>query len=98
MAKIWDDFSKWLDDASQVITREAGDLTVRGKLKVEIFDLKWRLKDLMADFGRLVYELAVIKNDENWQKETRVRNLVNKIKTTMKNLKVKESEYKKIGS
>lgn len=98
MAKIWDDFSKWLDDASRVITREAGDLTVRGKLKVEIFDLKWRLKDLMADFGRLVYELAVIKNDENWQKETRVRNLVNKIKTTMKNLKVKESEYKKIGS
>lgn len=98
MAKIWDDFSKWLDDASQVITREAGDLTVRGKLKVEIFDLKWRLKDLMADFGRLVYELAVIKNDENWQKETRVRNLVSKIKTTMKNLKVKESEYKKIGS
>ncbi len=98
MAKIWDDFSKWLDDASRVITREAGDLTVRGKLKVEIFDLKWRLKDLMADFGRLVYELAVIKNDENWQKETRVRNLVSKIKTTMKNLKVKESEYKKIGS
>lgn len=98
MAKIWDDFSKWLDDASRVITREAGDLTARGKLKVEIFDLKWRLKDLMADFGRLVYDLAVIKNDENWQKETRVRNLIVKIKTTMKNLKVKESEYKKIGS
>jgi hypothetical protein len=97
MAKILDDFGKWLDDTSKVISREAGDLTQKGKLKIEIFDLKWRLRELMTEFGRTVYDLAFTKNKEDWQSDSRVKNLITKIKNATKNLKAKEAEYKKVG-
>jgi hypothetical protein len=97
MGKVWDDFSKWVDDASRIISREAGDLTSKGKLKIEIFDLKWRLKDQLAEFGRVAYEQTVIKKNERWQSETPVKNLIAKIKVTMKNLKARETDYRKVG-
>jgi len=97
MAKLLDDFGKWLDDTSKVISREAGDLTQKGKLKIEIFDLKWRLREEMTEFGKIVYELVFAMDKEAWRDDARIKNLVKKIKDTHKSLKVKEAAYKKIG-
>jgi hypothetical protein len=97
MAKLWNDFTRWLDDASKVVSKEAGDLTQKGKLKIEIFDLKWRLKDEYAEFGKTAYELIVVKKKENWTADNRIKSMIAKIKNTLKNLKVKEADYKKVG-
>jgi hypothetical protein len=97
MAKLWDDFTRWVDDASKVVSKEAGDLTQKGKLKIEIFDLKWRLKDEYAEFGKTAYELMVVKKKENWTADNRIKSMIAKIKNTLKNLKVKEADYKKVG-
>lgn len=97
MAKLWDDFTRWVDDASKVVSKEAGDLTQKGKLKIEIFDLKWRLKDEYAEFGKTAYELMVVKKKENWTADNRIKGMMAKIKNTLKNLKVKEADYKKVG-
>jgi hypothetical protein len=97
MAKLWEDFTKWLDDASKVVGKEAGDLTQKGKLKIEIFDLKWRLKEEYAEFGKSAYDLAVVKKKPDWTTDNRIKSMIKKIKNTLKNLKAKEAEYKKIG-
>jgi len=97
MAKLWDDFTRWLDDASRVVSKEAGDLTQKGKLKIEIFDLKWRLKGEYAEFGKTAYELMVVKKKENWTADNRIKSMIAKIKNTLKNLKAKEADYKKVG-
>jgi len=97
MAKLWNDFTRWLDDASKVVSKEAGDLTQKGKLKIEIFDLKWRLKDEYAEFGKTAYELIVVKKKENWTADNRIKSMIAKIKNTLKNLKAKEADYKKVG-
>jgi len=97
MAKLWNDFTRWIDDASKVVSKEAGDLTQKGKLKIEIFDLKWRLKEEYAEFGKLAYDLTAVKKKENWAADSRVKSLITKIKNTLKNLKAKETDYKKVG-
>lgn len=97
MGKVWDDVTKWIDDASRVISREAGDLTSKGKLKIEIFDLKRRLKDQMAEFGKLVYEQTVVRKNGGWQTAAPVKNLIARLRATMKNLKAKEAEYRRVG-
>ena len=97
MAKLWNDFTRWLDDASKVVSKEAGDLTQKGKLKIEIFDLKWRIKEEYAEFGKIVYDLATVRKKENWTADSRIKSMIAKIKNTLKNLKTKEAAYKKVG-
>ena len=97
MAKFWDDFSKWLDDASKVISKEAGDLTLKGKLKLEIFELKRNLKDAFNDLGKMIYELAFLKKQQNWRKNKKINATVRKIRNFTNQLKIKEANYKKVG-
>ena len=97
MTNIWDDLVKWLDDASKVVGKEAGDLTRKGSLKLEILDLNRKLRDTFTDLGRQVYDAVYIKKTQDWQNSKKVRNTVRKIKTTIRNLDKKNSEYKKIG-
>lgn len=97
MPKFWEDFSKWLEDASKVISKEAGDLTLKGKLKLEIFDLKRRLKEKFAELGSIVYECAFFKKNEKWRKYKQVKAIVQRIKGLQRHLKIKETDYKNIG-
>ena len=97
MAKFWDDFSKWLDDASKVISKEAGDLTLKGKLKLEIFELRRNLKEEFHALGKLTYELFFVKMQENWQSNKKITTTLKKIKSIGRQLKTKEADYKKIG-
>ena len=97
MAKLWDDVVKWLDDASKVVGKEAGDLTQKGRLKVEIFDLKRKLRESFSELGYLVYEMAFIRKIERWKTNLKIKNLVKKIKMAKRNLRKKELEYQKVG-
>jgi hypothetical protein len=97
MANIWDDIVKWLEDASKVVGREAGDLTLKGRLKVEIFELNRRLRDSYTDLGNLVYDEFFIKKNDRWPINLKVKSLVRKIKAAQRQLKRKYSEYKKVG-
>lgn len=97
MANIWDDLVKWLDDASKVVGKEAGDMTQKGTLKLEMFELTRKLRDSYTDLGSKVYELLYVKKKEKWQSSKQVRGIVQKIRATERRLNKKKLEYKKIG-
>jgi len=98
MPNIWNDLVKWVQDASKVAGKEAGDLTLRGRLKLEIFDLKRKLRDNFHELGSLVYELAFLKKKEVWKTNPKIIAVVKRIKTVQRQLKVKNLEYKKVGA
>ncbi len=97
MAKLWDDLTKWLEEASKVVGKEAGDLTLRGSLKLEIFETKRRLRDNFTEFGARVFEDVFTKKNKNWKKSRKIAAVVKRIKTTKTKLKKLEGEYKKVG-
>jgi hypothetical protein len=97
MANIWDDVVKWLDDASKVVGKEAGDLTQKGTLKLEIFDLSRKLRDNFTQLGSEVYQSAFVEKKANWQMSKKVKSAVSKIRTIERKLKKKNLEYKKVG-
>ena len=97
MAKLWDDLVKWLEDTSKVVGKEAGDLTLKGRLKVEIFEANRKLRDSFAEFGTMVFETAFVKKGERWKVNPKIKTIVKKIKTIQQNLKKKKTQYKKVG-
>lgn len=97
VANIWNDLTKWLDDASKVVGKEAGDLTLKGRLKLEIFDLNRALSQQYCTLGNKVFERVFLKKDEAWQKQKDIAAAVRKIKSMRRKLKLKEAEYKKVG-
>ena len=97
MANIWDDVVKWLDDASKVVGKEAGDLTQKGTLKLEIFDLSRKLRDNFTQLGSEVYQSVFVEKKTDWQMSKKVKSAVSKIRTIEKKLKKKNLEYKKVG-
>lgn len=97
MTNIWDDLVKWLDDASKVVGKEAGDLTKKGSLKLEIFELKRKLRDSFTELGTRVYESVYVKKKDDWQAAKPVKSVVQRIKTIQNKLKKRSAEYAKIG-
>ncbi|MEO0128787.1 MAG: hypothetical protein ABIL02_00930 [candidate division WOR-3 bacterium] len=97
MSKFWDDFSRWLDDASKVLSKEAGDLTMKGKLKIEIFELKRQLQELFKELGQAFYSFFPLKGNEDFKSDKQIKSLVQKIKRIKNEITKREAEYKKIG-
>ncbi len=97
MPKFWDDFSRWLEDASKVLSKEAGDLTMKGKLKLEIFELKRHLQELFKELGMTFYGFFPLKGNEDFKSDLKIKQLVQKIRRMKNEIAKKETEYKKIG-
>lgn len=97
MAKLWDDVIKWFEDASKVVGKEAGDLTLKGRLKVEIFELNRKLRDSFAELGSMAYESVFVKKRDRWQTNPKIKATVRKIRATERQMKKKKLEYTKIG-
>lgn len=97
MGKFWDDFSHWLDQASAVVSKEAGDLTTKGKLKLEIFEAKRRLQEEYAELGKIVYHDGFVKQSPHWKTNKRTQACLGRIKGLNKTLENKEAAYKKVG-
>lgn len=97
MPNLWYDITKWLDDVSKVVGKEAGDLTLKGRLKVEILELNRKLREYYSDLGELVFEEVFVKKSRTWQRKQKIRGLVTKIKRLRTKLRKKQQEYKKVG-
>jgi hypothetical protein len=97
ITKIWTDLTQWLEEASRVVGKEAGDLTLKGRLKLEIFDLGRMLRETFTTLGTTVYDEVFIKKNDDWRKNTKVVNTIRKIKSIQRKLSAKEKEYKKVG-
>ncbi|MGB3478985.1 MAG: hypothetical protein WBB67_07480 [bacterium] len=97
MPNLWYDITKWLDDVSKVVGKEAGDLTVKGRLKVEIFELHRKLREYYIVLGNLVFEEVFVKKNGTWQRKQKTRGLVANIKRLRTKLKKKQQEYNKVG-
>lgn len=97
MPNLWNDLTKWLEDASKVVGKEAGDLTLKGRLKVEIFEINRQLRDLYTNLGNWVFDEAFVKKSKTWQRKKKTSGLILKIKRLRTKLKRKQQEYKKIG-
>ncbi|KPJ74485.1 hypothetical protein AMJ52_00455 [candidate division TA06 bacterium DG_78] len=97
MANLWDDLIKWLEDTSKVVGKEAGDLTTKGKLKVEIFELNRKLRDYFAELGSMIYESVFLKKNDRWRTNSKIKTMVRRIQTAQRQIKKKQLEYKKVG-
>lgn len=97
MVNLWDDLVKWLEDTSKVVGKEAGDLTHKGKLKVEIFELNRKLRDYFAELGSMIYELVFLKKNDRWRTNSKIKTMVRKIQTVQRQIKKNQLEYKKVG-
>ena len=97
VANFWNDFTKWLEDTSKVIGKEAGDLTLKGRLKIEIFELGRTLKDDYTKFGTRVFELVYKKKNDNWKTDKGIISTVRKIRRLETKIKKKQQDYKKVG-
>ena len=97
MANMWDDIVKWLDDTSKAVGKEAGDLTQKGSLKLEIFNLSRKLRDYFIELGNQVYQQAFVEKKADWQQSKKVKNIISRIKRTERQLNKLNSEYKRIG-
>ena len=97
MPNLWNDLTKWLEDASKVVGKEAGDLTLKGRLKVEIFEINRQLRENYCNFGNWVFDEAFVKKSKTWQRKKKTGNLVLKIRRLRAKLKKKQQEYKKVG-
>ena len=97
VTKIWTDLTQWLEEASRVVGKEAGDLTLKGRLKLEIFDLNRMLKETFTTLGTTVYDEVFVKKNTDWQKTKKITATIRKIKSTQRKLSEKEKEYKKVG-
>jgi hypothetical protein len=97
VVNFWNDFTKWLDDASKVIGKEAGDLTLKGRLKLEIFELARSLRESYMKFGIRIYDLTFKKKNANWMTDKEIVAAVKKIRRMETSMKKKQQEYKKIG-
>ncbi len=97
MGNIWHDFTKWIEDASNVVGKEAGDLTLKGRLKLEIFELNRKLRDHYATLGKIVYDEFFVKKTENWHKRKKSMAVIRQIRAMIRTLEKKEKAYKKVG-
>ncbi len=97
MGNIWHDFTKWLEDASNVVGKEAGDLTLKGRLKLEIFELNRKLRDHYAALGKIAYDEFFVKKTENWHKRKQSMTVIRQIRAKIRVLEKKEKDYRKIG-
>jgi len=97
MPNLWNEITKWLDDVSTVVGKEAGDLTLKGRLKFEIFELNRKLRECYIELGNLVFDEVFEKKSKTWRKIQKTRSLITKIKRLRTNLRKKEQEYRKIG-
>ena len=97
MGNLWHDLTKWLEDASNVVGREAGDLTLKGRLKLEIFELSRKLREQYATLGKIAFDDFFTKKNENWHKRKQSMTIVRQIRAKIRALEKKKKEYKKIG-
>ncbi len=97
MANLWTDLTRWLEEVSKVVGKEAGDLTLKGRLRLEIFEEKQKLKEFLAELGALVFEAVYVKKNKTWERNRNISSVVKKIRRAQTRLKKKENEYKKIG-
>ncbi len=96
-SKLWKDLTQWLEEASKVLGKEAGDLTLKGRLKLEIFELNRTLKEACAKLGTEVYEQVFVKKKKNWQNVKQIVTTVDRIKNLKLKLQHKVTEYKRVG-
>lgn len=97
MGNIWHDFTKWLEDASNVVGKEAGDLTLKGRLKLEIFELNRKLREHYAILGKIAYDEFFVKKTETWHKRKKTMTVIRQIRAKIRALDKKEKAYKKVG-
>lgn len=91
-------FSKAVDKAGE-FTREAADrteeVTKRGKVKLDIFQIKRDIDKVFTDLGRFVYNLLG-EGTKDIEKNESVKSYIDQVKALENNLKEMEDKYEKI--
>ncbi|MEO0093517.1 MAG: hypothetical protein ABIK93_09515 [candidate division WOR-3 bacterium] len=95
MKSLWDDVKNWLSDATKVALKEAEDLTRKGKLKVEILNLKRRIEKKLAELGGWVYHHYRKAEDFELTQNEKVKNYIKEIHQLELALKRKQKELNK---
>jgi hypothetical protein len=54
--KMKDDLAKGIKGGAETVAKKASELTAEGQRKLQIFNLKRKIQDQMADLGAAIYE------------------------------------------
>lgn len=89
----WNEIKTWVKDTTKIAMKEAEDLTVKGKLKMEIFSLTREKERRLTNLGNLIYTEYQSKNALNLTDD--VKTLIDKITRLDDKINTKKAELKK---
>ncbi len=89
----WENIKTWVKDTTKIALKEAEDLTIRGKLKMEIFSLTHEKERLLIKLGEHIYTGS--KKETVTNIDEKAKEVIDKIKRTEEKIKDKKEELKK---
>jgi hypothetical protein len=89
----WKEVKSWLKDTTKLAIKEAEDLTVKGKLKMQIYTLTNEKDRLILNLGNLFY--TEYKKNQTTTSNEKIIEIINKIQDIEEKIKQKKDELKK---
>lgn len=90
----WQEIKKWLKDTSKIALKEAEDLSTKGKLRIEIFNLIRKRDKYLINLGLKRYHEYKKRIEYNLDAETKI--LLENIDKIEHQLKQKKDELNRL--
>jgi len=104
MTTLWDtikkgilDGAKIARDSAQIAADKAEELSKKGKVKLDINNIKRKIEKKFTELGGKVYHLVHVENVKSIAGKSEVTEIINAISALEDELKKKEEELENIG-
>jgi len=104
MATLWDTIKKGLKDGAKIAKEgvyvaadKAEELSKKGKVKIEISNIKRKIEKNFTELGGKVYHLIQEEKVENVAEKDEIKKLLDTISAFEGEMKKKEKELEQIG-
>ena len=87
----WNEIKTWVKDTTKIALKEAEDLSIKGKLKMEIFSLSHERDRLFLNLGKFIY--TEYSNSKKVELNEKILETINKIHKTKEKIKETKEEF-----
>ena len=87
----WNEIKTWVKDTTKIALKEAEDLSIKGKLKMEIFSLSHERDRLFLNLGKFIY--PEYSNCKKVELNEKILETINKIRKTEEKIKETKEEF-----
>jgi len=87
----WNEIKTWVKDTTKIALKEAEDLSIKGKLKMEIFSLSHERDRLFLNLGKFIY--TEYSNSKKVELNEKILETINKIHKTEEKIKETKEEF-----